>query len=368
MTTTAPLLTEAETERRDAFAGRLFAAGLHTAEILTVYLGERLGLYQALAGGPATAAELASRTGTHARYVREWLEQQAVAGMLDVEQSGTDAAARRYALPAAHAEVLLDRNSLNYLAPLSRIVAGVTGQVPAVLAAFKTGGGVPYPAYGQDAREGQADMNRPQFLALLGTEWLPSIPDVHARLQAGPAARVADIGCGAGWSSIAIARAYPNARVDGFDTDEASIALAQIHAADSGVAYQVSFQARDAADPTLEGRYELVTAFETLHDMARPVEALRTMRRLAADGGAVIIADMRVADGFTAPGDENERFLYAGSLLFCLPTGMAGAPSAGTGAVMRTGTLRRYAAEAGFREVEVLPIEASLWRFYRLHP
>jgi 2-polyprenyl-3-methyl-5-hydroxy-6-metoxy-1,4-benzoquinol methylase len=368
MTTTTPELSEQDAQQRDEFVGRLFTAGLQTGELLTVYLGDRLGLYRALArGGPATPAELAARTGTHERYAREWLEQQAVAGILTVDDAAAAPAARCYTLPPAHAEVLTERDSLNYLAPLARIIASVPAQLPALLEAFRTGGGVPYADFGADAREGQADMNRPAYLHLLTTEWLPAIPAVHARLQADPPARVADIGCGAGWSGIAIARAYPKVLVDGYDTDAPSIDLARANAADAGVAARVSFQTQDAAQAPA-GRYDLVTFFECVHDMARPVEALRAARAMLAAGGTVLVMDERVAEAFTAPGDEMERFFYAASVLFCLPTGMAEQPSSGTGTVMRPETLRRYATEAGFRTVAILPIEHPFFRFYRLDP
>jgi 2-polyprenyl-3-methyl-5-hydroxy-6-metoxy-1,4-benzoquinol methylase len=208
-------------------------------------------------------------------------------------------------------------------------------------------------------------MNRPHYMQFMGTEWLPKIPDVHGRLMADPPARVADIGCGAGWSSIAIAKAYPKVRVDGFDLDETAIEMARRHASENGVADRVQFHVQDAADAALSGRYDLVTAFECVHDLGRPVEALKTMRRLVADGGAVIVMDERVGESFAAPADELERFFYAASVLLCLHNGLADGP-AGTGTVMRPATLSRYAREAGFRDVEVLPIEHDFWRFYRL--
>jgi 2-polyprenyl-3-methyl-5-hydroxy-6-metoxy-1,4-benzoquinol methylase len=361
--------TDQAGERRDALIGRLFEAVLGTMDLLNLYLGDRLGYYRALAeGGPATPAALAARTGTAERYVREWLEQQAVGGLLTVDDPAKDAADRTYALPAGHDEVLLDRDSLNYLAYVGRFAAALGQATPKLLDAFRTGGGVSWADFGPDAREGQAEQNRPIFLHLLGNEWLPSVPDVHARLSADPPARVADIACGAGWSSIALAKAYPQARVDGFDLDAPSVALAQANAADHGVADRVSFQVRDVADPSLAGQYDLVMGFEMLHDLAAPVEALRVMRGMLAEGGAVIIMDERVADQFTAPGDAQERLYYGFSTLCCLPAGMADQPSAATGTVMRADTLRRYAADAGFREVEVLPIEHDLFRFYRLMP
>ena len=361
--------TETAEQRRDALVGRIFESTVGFMELLSIYIGDRLGLYGALANnGEATATELASATGTHERYVREWLEQQAVAGILEVEDEKAEPEVRSYRLPEGHQEVLLERDSLNYLAPLAQQMVGVSRPLPALLEAFRTGGGVSYPEYGEDIREGIAYGNRAMFVNLMGTEWLPSIPDVHERLQADPPARVADIGCGTGWSSIAIARAYPRARVDGFDLDESSVAEAKTNAQAEGLADRVAFYIRDAADPELSGRYDLAIAFECIHDMSRPVEALQAMRSLTGEDGTVIVVDERVAESFEAPGDEIERLMYGFSVLHCLPVGMAEQPSAGTGTVMRSATLRRYATQAGYRDVEVLPIEHDLWRFYRLMP
>jgi len=211
----------------------------------------------------------------------------------------------------------------------------------------------------------QEALNRPAFLNLLASEWLPSVPDVHARLQR--PARVADVGCGAGWAAIAIARAYPNVEVDGFDSDAPSIEMARANARASGVADRVQFHVRDVADPALAGRYDLVTAFEMVHDLGQPIEALQSFRRITAADGTVLIMDERTDEEFTAPGDLVQRFLYGFSPLWCLPQGLADGPSA-TGTVMRSSTLRGYASKAGFQDVEGLPIEHPFWRFYRLTP
>ncbi len=362
-------MVDPASERRDALVDRLFGAVLGMNDLYMVYVGERLGFYRALAErGPATAADLAAATGTHERYVREWLEQQAVTGILEVDDPDVDASARRYGMPDGHTEVLTERDSVNYLAPFARMMVGIVRPMPAVLEAFRVGGGVPYAHYDADFCEGQAEMNRTQFVNSVGSDWLPTVPDVHARLQADPPARIADVACGTGWSSIAMARAYPEVHVDGFDLDEYSIELARRNVAEAGLEDRVGFEVRDAGDPTLAGGYDLVTVFEAIHDMPRPVEVLRTIRGLLVEGGAVIVADERVAETFFAPGDEVERLMYGWSVLHCLPVGMADQPSAATGTAMRPDTLRGYVAEAGFSGFEILPIENDFWRFYRLIP
>jgi hypothetical protein len=187
--------------QRDALADRLFSSANATFDLAGVYLGDRLGLFRALAdGGPATSAELAGRTALDERYVREWLEQEAVSGILEADGSG-DAAARRYTLPAGHREVLVDELSLAHMTPFVRAIVGSIRMLPGIMAAFTDGGGVAWADYGDDLREGQAAGNRPQFQHLMA-DWLGQIPDVHARLSA-PGARVADVACGEGWSTIA---------------------------------------------------------------------------------------------------------------------------------------------------------------------
>jgi 2-polyprenyl-3-methyl-5-hydroxy-6-metoxy-1,4-benzoquinol methylase len=360
-------VSSATAERRDALVQRLFEATLGAFDLLAVYLGSRLGLYRALTDGAATPSELAERTGTNERYVREWLEQQATSGILDVDDPTAEAGRRRYSLPDGHDEALLDETSLNFIAPIAKLVAACTAPLDTLLEAFRTGEGIPYALYGDDLHDGQAEFTRPMFEAQLGSEWLPAIADVDARLKADPPARVADVACGQGFSTIAIARAYPKVHVDGIDSDEASIAAAERHLAGSGVEDRVSFHHRDAAQ--VEGaRYDLVYIHEALHDMSYPVDVLRACRELLSEGGSVVVGDERVADAFTAPGDDLERFYYGFSVLHCLPVGMVGEGAAGTGTVMRADTVRRYAKDAGFGGFEVLPIENDFYRFYRLTP
>jgi SAM-dependent methyltransferase len=357
--------TEAPPTQTEELVERLFAAAIDTVEIASVHIGGRLGFYRALAdGGDATPGELAARTGTAERYVREWLEQQAVAGFLTVDDAD---AARRYGLPAEHRPVFVEEENLNYLTPLAAIAIDVLGPVEQLLDAFRTGDGVPFEAYGPDLVEAIGAINRPQFMHLVA-DWLASIPEVDDRLRAAPPARIGDVAAGTAQSSIAIARAYPQVSVDAIDVDETSVAVAQANVAGAGLADRVRPILHDASDPDLGGRYDLVTIFEALHDMNHPVEALKAARASLADGGSVVIADERVAERFTAPGDEIERLNYGFSVLHCLAVGLLDDDSAGTGTVMRPDTVRAYAAEAGFGRVDVLPIEHDFWRFYRLVP
>lgn len=368
MTATFP--TGSDTERRDALVEAIFQATVGAQELQHIYLGDRLGLYTALAElDSATPAELAAAAGIAPRYAREWLEQQAVAGVLDLVLDSTDPDARRFRLPAAAVEVLCDPDSLYFVAPLAQLSVSIAQTLPQVMAAFLNGGGVAYEAYGADIREGIERVNRPMFRNQLAREWIPAMPDIHERLSgAEPPARVADLGCGSGWSTVAIADGYPRAWVDGIDIDEASIESARHVAADAGVADRVTFFQRDAADPALAGRYDLVTLFETLHDMAHPVEVLTAARGMLAPGGAVLVGDERVAEDFTAPGADLDRFNYGWSAVHCLAVAMVESDAAGTGTVIRPDTVRRYAREAGFSAVTVLPIEHDFWRFYRLDP
>jgi 2-polyprenyl-3-methyl-5-hydroxy-6-metoxy-1,4-benzoquinol methylase len=197
-------------------------------------------------------------------------------------------------------------------------------------------------------------------------EYLPAMPDVHARLAAAEPARVADIGMGLGWSSIALAKGYPNVRVDGFDLDQLSVELARANAEEAGVRERVAFHVRDAGDRDLAGRYDFALAIECIHDMADPVATLAAMRRLVGPGGTALVVDERPADAFAPLGTEMERIFYGFSILHCLPVGMVDQPSAGTGAVMRQGTFRDYAARAGFERVDVLPVDSENFTFYRL--
>ena len=360
-------MTPTDTDRANALAERLFGATLGALELFSVYLGAELGLYRTLARHDAlTAGELAERAGIAPRYAREWLEQQAVAGLLDVHEPDAAADARRYRLDPAYARVLADADDPAHVAPFAHMLAGIGGVIDRVADAYRSGGGVPYEAYGHAFRHGQGQINRPAFTHELPGDWLAAMPDVVARLESVHHPRIADIGCGQGWSTLALARAFLDAHVDGIDADPGSIADARRHAVDAGLDGRVRFIEADASE--LYGPYELIAILEALHDMAQPVDALRAARAALADGGTVLVVDERVADAFTAPGDEVERMMYGWSVTHCLPTQLAEQPSAALGTVMRSHTVRELATQAGYTRVDVLPVDNDFFRLYRLHP
>ncbi len=348
------------------FVEQIFGAVLGALDAWAIYVGDKLGLYEALAqAGPMSEAELSARTEIHRRYAREWLEHQVTAGVLSVNDAGLPAADRRYNIEPAQAEVLTDKDSLSYLAPFVRLVVAGGIQMPALIDAYRNGGGVSWSEFGPDMRTGQAEMNRPWFINELGTSWFPSVPEIHNRLTDG--GRVADVGCGEGWSAIAMAKAYPNITVDGYDIDEPSMKAARQHAIAAGVADRVTFHTVDAGATEATTGYDLVTAFECIHDLPDPVSVLSTMNQMKGEDGLVVVMDEAVGHTFGERADEVERLMYGFSLFVCLPDGMSHETSVGTGTVMRPSTLESYARDAGFSGVDVLPIENDLWRFYTLN-
>lgn len=360
MTTVQP---EKAQPSADELAERLLTGAITTMETLSVHLGVALGLYRALAAGPADPRDLAERTGIHPRYAREWLEQQAVAGFVQAIDGEADPYARRFSLPDGHREVLVDEESPTYLGTLPGFVGGFAAVLPDLLEAYRTGGGVAYEAYGETTRHGIGGMNRPVFRSEL-RDWVAALPDVRSQLEAAPS-NVLDLGCGIGASSIALAELFPQARVRGVDLDAASVEEAADSVRRLGLSDRVTFERANAASLTAADQYHLVCIFEALHDMADPVAALRAVRDALAPGGAVLIADERVADEFSPPGDLVERLNYGFSVLHCLPATRAEGSAVEAGTVLRPETVRAYAKQAGF-SCTVLPIDNDLWRFYRL--
>ena len=349
----------------DTIVERLVEALAGAMDLYALYLGDALGLYKALDDGSAiTADELAERTGVVPRYAREWCEAQTAGGWLECRNHEDPPDARRFSMPASVREAMLDRDSLAFLAPSVRCTVVAGRALPALLGTYRGERTFGWEDHGQEMRHGQAEANRPIFRTLLVDDWLPRIPEVAQRLAA-PGARVADVGCGMGWAAIALAEGLPHLRVDGYDIDAPSIEAARHHAQEHGVSDRVAFHVADIAELEKDVGYDAVFAFECVHDMSRPVEALASMRTLA-NGGEVLIIDERTLDQFTPDAPLMERLLYGYSLTVCLPDGMSASPSEATGTVMRRDHMQDYASRAGFTGVQTIDLDHDQFRMYRL--
>ena len=331
---------------------------------------ELAGLYQALAEHAALSpAGLADATGITERYAREWLEQQAAAGFLEVT-GGTTPADRTFSLPVEHVPVLLQPTHPAHFGAAGQLLQAVAAAVPAVADAHLRGDGVAFDLFGGDLRAAIGAINRPGFVHGIRV-WVGALPDVADRLDL-DGGLVLDVGSGEGWSSIALAKEFPLATVVGVDLDPASVEAARRHAREYGVEDRVTFTVANAADQqalraaTGGGPVTLVTVFQALHDMGRPADALAAVRGLLAGHGAVLVGDEAGADTYEAPATEDQRLKYAMSVLHCLPATTAEHPGDPNGTVLRTDTVRAWASAAGFEGVQVLDVEHPFWRFYRL--
>lgn len=350
--------------RTEALAERIFGSLVAGAELLSVELGRRLGLYAVLAEAPVDGPALAALTGVAERYAEEWLVQQAAAGFVEREVHDVT----RYRLPAEHVPVLVDEDSPAFMIGAAPMLFGLAHTLPAVADAYTTDTGVEFADFGAEFREGLAALNRPGFLYSI-RDWIGEMPDVAARLDEG--ATVLDAGCGLGWSSIGLALAFPTVDVVGVDLDLASIEAARVNAETAGVGDRVRFVHANATDETTlraaaPSGYGLVTCFQALHDMGEPDVALQVFGRLLTAGGTVLVGDEHAGEEPEAPAEPVERMQTAFSALHCLPATWAESQRVVNGTVLRPRTMKSWADGAGFEVVEVLDIEHPFWRFYRL--
>ncbi len=313
-------------------------ATLNTA---LVVMGDRLGLYRAMAGaGPLTPAELAERTGTAERYVREWLNAQAAGEYVDYDPDSS-----RYSLSPEHAMALTDESSPAYLPGFFQIAFGSVVDSPRITEAARTGAGVGWHAHGQDVFDGCERFFRPGYNANLLSAWLPALDGVVAKLESG--ATVADVGCGHGASTILMAGAFPNSTFVGSDYHDGSIETARQRAAEAGVADRTRFEAAPAASYSGTG-YDLVTMFDCLHDMGDPAGAARHVRQsLAPDGTWLIVepaAGDRVEDNLNPVG----RAYYGFSTLLCTPASLSQEVGLALGAQAGESRIRDIVTSAGF--------------------
>lgn len=357
----------ADEERAAALAQRLLESLGPALELLTVELGNRLGLYRAIGrAGIVAASDLARITGFDERSVREWLDQQAVAGILEADP-GTP---RRYRLPEEHRAVLLDPTSPVHAAGLAAMFSGIASTFDAVAASFEDGGAVGFSTFGAPVRHGLEAIYRPGYTHALAS-WLTALPDIAAQLESG--GTILDAGCGTGWSTIALARRFPRATVVGIDLDAASIDEARRHAAEAGVADRVRFEQGDVGDAEavsalVGAEATLVTVFLALHDMNDPQRALASLAGALAPAGAILVGDAKVEDEFVAPAGPLDRMFSAFSVLHCLPATLAEGGGHAHGTVLRGPTVVAWTTGAGLRRATRLAIDHPTWSFYRLDP
>lgn len=349
-TITRPL-DEAKVE---SFLGQVACDFGATLSTILAYIGDKLGLYRALAeAGPMTPKELAGRTGTAERYVEEWLLNQGASGYLTY-----DPQADRYALPPEHALILTDEDSPFYVGGGFQVVSALTKAEPRITEAIRTGEGVAWGEHHPDLFTGTERFFRPGYRAHLVSEWIPALNGVEEKIRRG--GLVADIGCGHGASTIIMAQAYPRSRFTGFDSHAPSIERARQAAEEAGVADRVVFETTSATEYPGED-YDLIAFFDCLHDMGHPKEVACHAARALADEGTVMLvepmAGKTVEENFNPVG----RIYSAASVLCCTPNALAcGGPALGTVAtddalksVMQTAGFSRFrrATETPFNRV-----------------
>jgi SAM-dependent methyltransferase len=317
--------------------GAIFSAPL-------VVMGERLGLYKAMAhAGPLTSEEVAERSGVAERSVREWLRNQAAGGYVTY-----DPEADRYTLPDEHALALADEDSPFYILGVYDSIASLYADEERILEAFHSGKGMGWHEHDHRLFRGTERFFRPGYRAHLVSEWIPALEGVREKLDRG--ARVADVGCGHGASTVIMADAFPNSEFFGFDYHEASIERARKAAADAGVGDRTTFEVASAKEYPGEG-YDLVAVFDCLHDMGDPVGAAAHVRStLAADGTWMIVepfADDRVEGNLTPVG----RIFYAASTVICTPASLSQEVGLALGAQAGEERLREVITKGGFKSV-----------------
>ena len=335
-------MREPNSEKLNALVGKLvgdLGVSLAGASIL---LGDRLGLYKAMADGtPVTPSELARRAKLHERYVREWLCGQAASGYVDYDPE-EDA----FSLSPEQAMTFADEGSPAFFAGAFDVVQSTYLDEPKVAEAFRTGKGVGWHEHSKCLFSGTERFFRPGYNANLVSSWIPALEGIEPKLKAG--AKVADVGCGHGASTIVMAQAYPNSEFFGFDYHKASIERAEALAQEAGVGDRITFAQATAKEFPARG-YDLVAFFDCLHDMGDPVGAGRHVKEALAEDGTWMIVEPFACDDLKDNLNPVGRVFYHASTFICTPASLSQEVALGLGAQAGERRLRRVATEAGFR-------------------
>ncbi|TPG40630.1 class I SAM-dependent methyltransferase [Sphingomonas koreensis] len=331
-------------DKLHAFVGKMLGDLGGAMSVPTVRLGMRLGLFVALDQGPATAAELADRAGgLHERYVREWAMAQAANGYVDF-----DAASGRFSLNPEQAMVFVNRDSPVYLAGAFEMAAAMVEAEDKVEECFRKGSGVRWGDHAGCLFCATGQFFRPGYVNNIVQAWIPALDGVEARLKAG--AKVADVGCGVGFSTLLMATAYPDSEFVGFDFHEPSIEQARRHAAEHGLSDRVRFEATPAKE-IAEKDFDLITMFDCLHDMGDPRGCARHMRKMLAPEGSWMIVEPIASDDPQGNLNPVGRLYYNASTMICVPTSLDQEVGEALGAQAGETKLRAVIMDGGFERV-----------------
>ena len=329
-----------DNDKLHEFLGKFVTDLGATAAAGNVVIGHNLGLYKALAAEPASADELATRTGTDPRYVAEWLRGQAAGGYVEY-----DAAADRYSMTEEQAFALTNPDGGVYVPGAFVLALGTLKAVPRITEAFRTGAGLGWHQQDADVFIGCEQFFRPGYIANLIPAWIPALDGVEDKLRAG--ASVADIGCGLGASTILLAQEYRNSRFTGSDYHDQSVELARKHAGDAGVADRVSFEVASAATFSGDG-YDLAATFDCLHDMGDPLAAAKHVRQALKPDGTWLIVEPYATDEVAANMNPIGRVYYNFSTLLCVPNALSQSGGYALGAQAGEAAIRQVVTDAGF--------------------
>jgi ubiquinone/menaquinone biosynthesis C-methylase UbiE len=321
-----------------------------------IYIGDKLGLFKVLAAsGPLTVGELAERTNLNERYLREWSS-----AMVAAEYLQYDPATQRVALSPEHSMVLANDDSPVFVGGLAQMIPDHYRIIPRTIQCMQEGGGIPYSEFSEDTFVGTERLFRPGYLNFLTSQWIPAMPDVHARLQKG--ARVADVGCGRGQALLAMARAYPKSEFVGFDNYQPGIdygnGLAQRNQLSN-----LSFRMSSANTLPQSPKFDLIMTCDSLHDMVSPEAAARSIFGALKDDGVWFCIEPNVRDRLEENVNPLGRLFYSVSMLQCMSCSLA-QNGAGYGAGMGEANIRRVAQLAGFNQFTRLPVDNPFNQFF----